>query len=68
MCLEESEKGRTALKGGVQGRTGMTRAAFYLPALNQEEEVPAESSEDEKSQPGANNNNKSSIASRKYGT
>lgn len=69
VCLEESEKRRTALKGGVQGRTRVTRAAFYLPALNQEgEEVPAESSEDEKSQPGANNNNKSSIASRKYGT
>ena len=69
VCLEESEKRMSTLKGGVQGRTRMTRAAFYLPALNQEgEEVPAESSEDEKSQPGANNNNKSNIPSRKYGT
>ena len=46
----------------------MTRAAFYLPALNQEgEEVPTENSNMEKSQPRANNNN-SNIPSRKHGT
>ena len=69
VCLEKSEKRRATLKGGVQGRTRMTRAAFYLPALNQEgEEVPTENSDMEKSQPRANSNNNSNIPSRKYGT
>ena len=63
-CLEDSEKRRATLKGGVQGRTRMTRAAFYPPALNQEgEEVPAENSNMEKSQPRANSNNNSNMPS-----
>ena len=70
MCVSGSKVRREGHhpRVGVQGRTRMTRAAFYLPAPNQEgEEVPAENSDMEKSQPRANNNN-SNIPSRKHGT
>lgn len=48
---EENEKRRAALKGGVQGKRRMSRAASYLQARNQEgEEVPPQNSDNEKNQ------------------
>lgn len=48
---EENEKRRATLKGGVQGKRRMSRAASYLQARNQEgEEVPPQNLDNEKSQ------------------